>query len=514
MNRSRNSIRNIVFGIGGQLLNILMSFAMRTVFIRALDKVYLGVNGLFTNILMVFSLADLGVGTAIIYALYKPIAENDTKKIQALMKLYQKAYTIIGFVIVALGLILMPFTETFAKTDQNIPQLKLIFMIFVINTASTYFFSYKGTLITANQKHYIVSAVVYATSILCYAIQIVIMQLTRNYILTLSIQVGTNMLQSIITMVIANRMYPFIRGKNNSALTRHEKRRIFQSMRSLMFYRTGQVIINGTDSIIISSFVGIVEAGVFSNYALLTTTVKNLLQQVFTAISASIGNLAVMESDSRKYQIYNVVYFGNFWMFGFAACCFFSLFQPFVRIWAGKDNLLTMAQMFFIVLNFYLIGMRNVNLVFRDAMGVFREGRYIPVASAIVNVGVSIFTALKLGLVGAFVGTTISMLTTLVWMEPVVLFKYGFKRSPLPYFLKYAMYFASAAAACALTYFATSYLPVRGLIGFILKALITFTVPNLVFFILYGRTYEFKFIYSKVKGMLFKKFKRKREAHA
>ena len=165
MNRSRNSIRNIIFGMGGQVLNILMSFAYRTVFMHTLSDEYLGINGVFTNILMVFSLADLGVGTAIIYALYKPIAEDDTEKIKSLMKMYAKAYVLIGFVIIGMGLICLPFIAHLITTKETIPHVKLIFMIFVINTASTYFFAYKGTLITANQKHYIVSSVVYGTSV-------------------------------------------------------------------------------------------------------------------------------------------------------------------------------------------------------------------------------------------------------------------------------------------------------------------------------------------------------------
>ena len=296
-------MRNIAFALGGQILNILMSFAMRTVFVNTLGEVYLGVNGLFTNILMVFSLADLGVGTAIIYAMYKPVAEHDTRKIQALMNMYGRAYRTIGLVIIGMGLAMTPFIRYLVKTDQDIPDLQVIFLLFVANTASTYFFAYKGTLITAHQKNYIVTNVVYSTSILCYGVQIVVMLLTHNYILTLSIQVGTNILQNIITMLIANKMYPYIKKRNSESLCRREKRGIYRNMGALVFYRTGQVIINGTDNIVISAMVGIVESGIYSNYLLLTTTIKNLLQQVFHAITASVGNLNVEESNETKYNV-------------------------------------------------------------------------------------------------------------------------------------------------------------------------------------------------------------------
>lgn len=501
-NRSSNSIRNMVFGVGGQILNIIMSFACRTVFIHNLSSEYLGINGVFTNILMVFSLADLGVGTAIIFALYKPIAEQDTKKIKALMKLYAQAYTIIGFVILGLGLLVNPFIESLITTDKVIPHVHLIFMIFVINTASTYFASYKGTLLTASQNHYLVTSVVYGTSVICYGVQMIVMVLTHNYILTLSIQVGTNILQNIITMIIANRKFPYIRGRNDEKLSARERRGIFRNMGSLMFYRTGQVIINGTDSIIISKFQGIVEAGIYSNYSLITTTIKNLLLQVFNAITGSLGNLNAVESDEKKYEIYNIIYFGNFWMFGFCAVCLFVLFNPFVTIWAGKDKLLSLPCIFFIVLNFYLVGMRNVNLQFRDTMGIFKEGRFIPIISAIVNVGVSVVTAMNFGLIGAFIGTTVSMLLTLVWMEPVILFKHGFKRNVGIYFLKYAVYFLATVVATAVTYFVCGLLPEGRLIYFIPRLFICAILPNLIFFIIFGKTKEFRALSSRVLSVL------------
>ena len=512
MERSKNSLRNILFGLTGQVINILMSFVTRTVFLRTLSSVYLGVNGLFTNILMVFSLADLGVGTAIIYALYRPIAEGDRRKIQALMNMYQRAYLLIGCVILLLGLGMMPFIKVFVKTTQDIPNLRLIFMIFVVNTASTYFFAYKGTLITAHQRNYIVTNVVYTTSILCYAVQIVIMKATHNYILTLSIQVGTNILQNIITMAIANRMYPYIKQRNNELLAPEERRKIYRNMSSLMFYRTGQVVINGTDSITISSLVGVTQAGIYSNYLLLTTTVKNLMQQVFSAITASIGNLAAMESNEMKYQMYKSVYFGNFWMFGFGAVCFFVLFNPFMILWAGVDMMLSSKEVFFISLNFYLIGMRNVNLVFRDTMGVFREGRFVPIISAAVNIGVSVIATIKFGLIGAFIGTTISMVTTLVWMEPVVLFKYGFKRKVWPYFVKYLIYFSATALATAITWLIAHQFTVNSLSCFIGKLVVCLITPNLLFFLLFGRTKEFQLVYEKVMAVTKSRLKKRRAA--
>ena len=144
-------------------------------------------------------------------------------------------------------------------------------------------------------------------------------------------------------------------------------------MRALVFYRTGQVVINGTDSIVISAMVGIVENGFYSNYMLLFTTIKNILNQVFNAITASVGNLAAIESDERKYEVFNMVYFGSFWMYGFCSVCFWVLVTPFIQLWLGEGRVLSELVVLFLVLNFYLMGVRHVNNTFRDTMGVFRQ---------------------------------------------------------------------------------------------------------------------------------------------
>lgn len=509
--RTANSMRNIVFGVGGQVLNIIMSFIMRTVFIHTLDKVYLGVNGLFTNILMVFSLADLGVGTAIIYALYKPIARQDTKKIQALMNLYGKAYPIIGCAVIAMGLLMTPFLDIFVKTDTYIPDLQIIFLLFVLNTASTYFLSYKGTLITANQKNYIVTNVVYLSSIACYALQIVVMVLTKNYILTLSIQVATNMLQNVITMIIANRMYPYIKGRNKERLPKAEKKQIYKNVGSLVFYRVGQVVINGTDSIVISSFISIVTAGAYSNYVLITTTVKNLLQQVFHAITASVGNLAAVETEERKYEVFRYTYFANFWMFGFAAVCLYALLTPFVTIWMANDPnlaelILDEGTVILVVIAFYMTGMRNSLITFRDTLGVFREGRFIPLMGAAVNIAISIWLAQSMGIHGVFIGTVISMCVMLC-MEPVILYKKGLHRNPMPYYGKYLLYFVVMAATAWLTGLLTGLLP-NNILGFIGKLIICLIFPNAVFYLVFLKLPERRLLFDKVFGIVKRRLRR------
>lgn len=512
MDRTKNSLINIVFGLGGQLLNIAMSFAMRTVLINILGTRYSGINGLFTNIMMVFSLADLGVGTAIIYSMYKPIAEHNVPMIQSLMRMYGTAYRTIGFAIIALGLALTPFLDKFVlygAGEVAIPEdLRVIFLLFVANTASTYFFAYKGTLITAHQKNYIVTNIVFGTSILCYGAQILILVLTEQYILTQVVQVATNVIQNIIIMKIADKMFPYIKGNRGKKLKSSERQKIYKNMGSLIFYRMGQVIINGTDSIVISSLISISVEGLNANYVLLTTTVKNLLLQIFRAITASIGNFTAVETLKRKYKMYNIVYFGNFWMFGFSSVCFYVLLNPFIELWIGKDMLLSDSAVSLIVLNFYMIGMRNVTTTFRDTMGIFKEGRFIPLLAAVVNIGVSVWLAPMLGIEGVFIGTIVSTVTTLFWMEPIVLFKYGFKRKATPYFTRYLLYFLATVAAAYLTRLASCIFTELNVFTFLGMTLICMILPNLIFVLCFARSKEFYAIYGIVVGRIMRMIKK------
>lgn len=509
MERARNSIKNIVFGLGGQVLNLVMSFLYRTLLVKTLGDAYTGVNGTFTNILMIFSLADLGVGTAIIYNLYKPIAEDDRAAIRRLMNLYQRAYNIIGIVILLLGFVMMFFLKGFIKESQQINNLYLIFAIYVLNTASTYFLAYKGTLITANQKNYIVTNVVYLTSIICYIVQMVMLLLTNNYVLTISIQTATNMLQNIITMRIANRMYPFINEDSSELPSIEERRKIYADMRSIVFYRIGAVITNGTDGLVISSALGLITAGIYDNHLLILTTIKNLLLQVFKGMTASIGNLNAVENNNKKFEVYNMIYFGNFWLFGFCAICFWVLFRPFMTFWLGAERTLPAITIFILVLNFYITGMRNVNTTFRETMGVFREGKYVPIIGAIINLIISIILVNLIGLNGVFLGTTISTFGFLFWMEPYVLFKYGFKRKIKVYFTKYAFFLGCTFVAGAITSLISSLLFSTATIFSIAGRLaICIIIPNILFYLLFKRTKEFEMLKSIVLSVIKRRVKK------
>lgn len=499
--RSINSIKNIVFGIGGQILSTFLNFISRTVFINSLGVSYLGVNGLFTNILSILSLAELGISNAIVFSMYKPIAQNDTKRIKGLMNLYKKAYTIIGTTVGILGISLIPFLDYIIKDKPNIPNLVIIYILFLANTVISYFFAYKRSIIIADQKEYIVTLYYYIFNFIQVFLQILILIITKSFILYLLLQIIFNFITNVVISIKANKMYPYLKDLSDSDLDKETKTLIFNNIKSLFLYKIGGVVLTGTDNIIISKFIGVSSVGFVSNYNLLIGTIQTLTSKVFSGITASVGNFNTQENSEKKEFIFDTINFFSFWLFSFCSICFWILCDPFIEIWLGKEYILDNSILFILTLNFYIYGMQNGNWIFRDTMGLFDNSKYIPFIAAVLNLLVSIIFAKKFGLVGIFWGTAISRLLTGIWFDPYILYKHVFgKYGLLKYYIKYIFYFCLMVVVGIITMFISSISFIENeFIGFIYKLFICLAIPNFIYYILFKNKNEYKFLLDKVK---------------
>jgi O-antigen/teichoic acid export membrane protein len=497
--RSENSIKNIVVNISSQLLSILLSFLCRTIFIRTLGESYLGVSGLFSNILYLLSLAELGFGAAIGFSMYQPLAQNDRKKIGALMGLYKRAYHVIGLIVAVAGLAIAPFYQFFIKTPPDIPHLTLIYLLYLFSTVITYFFSYKQTIILADQKSYVCTLYQYGFCIIQNIIQIFILFQTRNFILYLCVQILFSFFTNFFLAKKADKMYPYLKSYQNEKLSKADKGDIFKNIRAMFMHRIGGAIVNGTDNILISKFFGLASVGVYSNYFLMTNTLVGLTSQIFSGITASVGNLGAVESDRKSYDIYLSINFAGFWIFSFCSISLFCLFNPFIQLWVGRDLIFSVPVVFLIVLNFYATGMRQATLMFKNAFGLFWYDRYKAIAEAAVNLIASIILAQHFGISGIFIGTFISTMTTDFWVEPAVLFRHGFHRSSAPYFIRYVFYTVLTVAAGILTWYCCSLISGPALESFTVKCGICLILPNLLFFLVFGRAKEFQYLKKFLK---------------
>lgn len=411
--RTEYSILNILTGIGGYAVNTVLGLVCRMVFTRTLAEEYLGINGLFTNILNMLSLAELGIGSAIVYALYKPLAENNQAKVASLVSFYGKCYRIIGCVVAAVGIALMPFLDVLIEEQPNIKEsIYLIYALYLFNTASTYFFSYRSSLIAAAQQNYIVTGVNYLITIVQSIVQMVWLYATHEYIgYLVLISLGT-FIYNVTISTIAKKKFPYIAGKNIEPLLKDEKHKLTQNIRALTIWKLSGLLVNSTDNIIITYFSGLATVGLSSNYTLLSGTINTLLNQVFNSIGASVGNLNASESKEKRLAMFRTINLANFWMFGWAAIGIFVVSSDIVHLMFGANYVLPENIPFVIALNFYMVGIQSAVWSFQNAMGLFRQGRYMLLGTAAINLVCSIWLGNKWGLFGILIATAIARLFT------------------------------------------------------------------------------------------------------
>ncbi len=494
--RTSKSIRNVIVTLGAQIINILLTFVGRTVFNIMLGEECLGINTVFTQTLTVLSLAELGFGSAIIYSMYKPLADGDEKKIKALMDLYKKAYLIVALVITILSIPLIPFLYVLTKGQDGGQNLTIIYLLYVANTVVTYLYAYKRSIIIADQNMHIVTLYQYTLTSIQQIIQIIFLYMTKSFVLYLIIQILINFLINYLISKKAEKMYPYLKEKENIELDLETKNTIFRNIKAMFMHRAGDVVMNSTDSLILSAFTGVVNAGFYGNYKMILSAISGILNQIFNSVVASVGNMGAKESIEKIHSTYLSINFIGFWIYSFCTICFFTLLNPFITLWMGESSLFNMWVVFFICANFYMTGMRRATLIFRDAMGLFWYDRYKAVVECIMNLVLSIILVQKIGIAGIFLGTIFSMAFVSAWVEPYILYKYGLKRSVAEFGIRYFIYTIITVIAGTITWFLAEWIAGDGIVGLIIRILICMIVPNLIYLLIFWRTKEFQYFYN------------------
>ena len=504
MSRTDNMIRNVSFSFIGQGIGILASFIVRIFFIRILGNTYLGLDGLFSNILTILSLSELGVGTAITYSLYKPLAEKDESKLKSLMLLFKKVYSVIGLVIFGIGFLLTPFLSFFINDMPDIKGLEIIYLLFVTNTAVSYFFSYKRNLILADQNRHIETIYRYGFYIAMNVIQIIYLILSHDYFGYLIIQVIMTILSNWALSRKADQMYPFLKDKKVKKLSKSDKSEIIKNTKGLMIQKVGTVVVNSTDNIILSKFVCLASVGLYSNYRLVIYALSMVINQIYTSVIPGIGNFFIDQGESRRIELFKKSNFITFWLAYFCSICLIVLFNDFIYMFAGKEYIFGFSVVFIIVFNFYFTVMRKVVVSFREAAGLFYKDRYRTVFEVVCNLVTSIVLAKYLGVLGVFIGTTISYFSLSFWIEVYVLFKDGLKSKVSSYYLDYFCKLLFTLIVGGFLYYLCSLIGGNILIRFILKCLICVVVPNIIFCFVYRNSMEFSYFKDLGLGIIFK----------
>lgn len=490
--RSKNAARSIVFGVALKLYQILIPFGMRTVMIYQMGVQYLGLHSLFASILQVLNLAELGVGSAMVYSMYAPIARDDTQTICALMKLYRTYYRIIGLVIGVVGLLLTPVVPRLVKSGLP-PELN-IYILYWLNLAATclsyWLFAYKNALLAAHQRNDVVSKITIATQTVQYAAQLLVLFFTHNYYYYVIAVLAAQALTNILTAIAANRMYPDYSPKGQ--LSKEETRKITSRIRDLFTSKLGGVVLNSADSIVISSHLGLTALAVFQNYNFVMTSVVNVIGIVFQSCTAGIGNSLVTETESKNFRDFIKLTFLISWISGVCACCFLNLYQPFIELWVGRELMLPIGVVICFCIYFYSYQIYRLMNTFKDAAGQWHEDRFRPLVTAAANLGMNLMTVRYLGIYGIILSTVMSwVLIGYPWLLHN-LFSTVFRRGLLWQFLGRMGYYAVISLlGCILSYSVCSLIQGNLWVVLAARAIVCAALPNVLFFAVYRRQPEF-----------------------
>lgn len=498
--RTDKALKNTAYGIGFKLIDILLAFALRTIFIRTLSVSYLGINGLFTNILTVISLMEGGVGTAISFSLYRPLAEKDINKVASLMKLYRNVYLLLGTVITIVGFGLTPFLKNIIRLDESIDHLYLIYWLTILSTSSTYFFSYRRSLVIADQRADINTKNQIVFRIIRFFALSLTLIIAKNFILYLVADIIVLLASNVEITMKVKKKYSSIETAEALPLPKEEKKTILKHMSAGLIKKIGQTVVTSTDSILISSFISTALVGIYSNYTMIFANLDTAVYLLFHSLTASVGNYAVEKSEEESEQLFNKLNLANFIVVGVITVCIFCLSNPFIRLWAGENYVLNFVTVIVLTINFYITSMCNSVDNFLSSQGrLYYHNRFRPLVEAIVNIVFSLLFVLTfdLNITGVFLGTTICFVTGRLWMDPYVLYRHFFKSSFKVYIKRFLLRTVLLTAMIGLCYFLTDCVfraMSLSVLSWLVCALICLLISCMALYIVYHRNEDFVYL--------------------
>lgn len=501
--RTINVIKNSIFGVISKFGVLILQFICRTIFIKVLGSEYLGLNGLFTNILTILSFAELGLGNAIVYNMYKPLANKDDIEVSRLLRLYKRCYNFIALFIFSAGLLCIPFLNNLIGEVPDIKEnIYLIYILFLLQSITSYFLTYRRSLISADQKEYMCSNADFISEVIATIIKIFVLLVLKNYILFLIIQIFRNVIANGILYIKSKKMYPNIDETKVENLSKEKTRDIFKNVRDLMLYKISSTINTGTDNIIITKIVDLSTVGIASNYSLLINAVSQIILKIMTSFTAGIGNLNAKDSiENREKVFYNLTFIVT-WIYGFCGIMLIVFLNPFVKIWIGSKFLLKPVVVFALIFEFYISGVQYAGYNYAITTGLFKKAKWGAFISSILNIILSIILGYRFGVFGIFLATGLSRLFAQTWLDPYLVFKYEFHKSSRKYFLKVLRNFVFVVINLIICYSIFISISMNSLMEIVLWCIVCAVLCNVIFVIEFFKTWEFKDMIDRIKFLL------------
>lgn len=504
--RTDYAIKNIKYAIIAYIVNYLLKFLLRTVFIKTLPVEYLGINSLFTDVIILLSVTEMGIGTAISYSLYKPISVNDVPTIKAIMSLLKKAYYYIGTIILIAGITVTPYLDFFIK-DNSVVEIKYYFIIFLLTDAIGYFFSYKWVLLIADQKQYIYNSYHCIFLSILTVLQIFFLLFTNSYWHFILLMFFIRTWENYYISKTTEKFYPYLKNLGSEKIDAIIKRNIIKNTGALILNKFANVFNSSSVNIIISKYIGLTLVGLYSNYILIINSISSFCEQIFKGIVASIGNMFVVDSNKDKLKNFLLIFFIVAWLGCSIVNVLFAVLNDFIFCWLGHSFVIDKIIVVLMLVLFYINYMQNVVRSFKEGAGLYWNERYRPVIECFLNVFLSVILVKLYGLAGILMANIFSRLLTSFWIEPYILFNNAIKFSLASYFKKYFEYTFIILIIIFLNIFIFDRIFVEvSIINLLCKASLIFIISNILWFIVFRKTLELQYLKKIIKTKLNIKF--------
>lgn len=512
VSRTKNSVINILTGFFGSFLSIALRFVTRTVFVRTLGASYLGINGLFADIITMLSLTELGFDTAINYKLYKPLADGDIPRIQAIIKFYRYAYLVIGSLIAIIGCFLIPFLPYLIRDYSSLPQLGInavaIFSLYLAESVSSYmFFAYASAIVNADQKSYLLNIISYIITVMQSLTQIIILVFVRNFMLYTATGIVFIVIRNILNAVIAKKHYPYVFEKNDNFLNKDEIFDLFKDIGAIFLFKLNIVVLKATDNLVLSSFAGLTVVGLYSNYLLIYNSTKSILYKLYASVKASTGNLFASSDVEKKYEFFNTMNFLTVIIYGTAAVIIAVLADDLIATWIGQDYVVNKPLSFLIGIELVFSGLKENLGQIRNVSGVFKQAWYRPIIGVIINIVVSVALVQVWGIYGVIIGTITSDIFSNFLFDPILIHKYTFNnyRPVRLYYQKNILYLLILFFVALIDFYICKIITIHGWLGIIIHGIICFSSVPLIFTLLFYQSNECKYLFSVGKRIINKR---------
>lgn len=502
--RTKKAIFNAIIGIITYIISFLPLFIVRKVFLDVLGSELLGLNSLYSNIISYLSIVEMGIGSAIIFSLYKPFAEKDYIKVKGYINYYSRFYKFVGFFILIVGIILTPFLNIFIKDNINIKQAQVFFILFLMNTFISYLFSYKQCILNVAQEGYKASLATTISKLVIAILQVLFLKLYGSLYSYIIIQIIINLIYYNLVNYYIDKKFKHIidiKGK----IEKKEKDDLKMNIKALFMHKIGSVVVLGTDSLVISAFISLSVVAKYNSYNMIFTALQGVISSGMNAITPSIGNLLVEGDSSKAYKVHKKIFFANFWIVSFVIIVLLNTINQFIELWLDGSQILDNFTVYIILINLYFQLMRSSVERFKEGSGNYYQDRYASLFEAVINLFFSLLLVNKIGLPGVFIGTLISNLTVIFWTKPKITYKYVFNRPLIDYFKMYFKFLSIGTVPLILTHYLTTNIRnINSFYAFAINILINIITINIFYLIVFWKTSEFKYFKNLIFSSILK----------